>query len=84
MVSALLELRGTPARAPPRGADPDPDEKVAWAIDAARAWRGRSLSLGARSDLRPMPERPGRPDRRQSGLDRLGYRRILIPYSLDF
>jgi uncharacterized ferritin-like protein (DUF455 family) len=44
-------------------ADPDPDAKVAYAIDAARAWRSRSLSLGARSDLRPMPDRPGRPER---------------------
>jgi uncharacterized ferritin-like protein (DUF455 family) len=42
---------------------PDPVGKVRLANAAARSWRARELSLGARSVLPPMPERPGRPCR---------------------
>lgn len=44
-------------------ASTDPARKVALAQVAAAAWTAGDLSLGHRSDPRPMPERPGRPPR---------------------
>lgn len=40
----------------------DLEEKVAVAYDAAKGWFGRRLSLRGAMD-RPMPDRPGRPER---------------------
>ena len=42
---------------------PEPAGKVRIAHWTARAWFGRSLSLGTLSASRPMPDRPGRPPR---------------------
>ena len=44
-------------------ATPDLDEKVRLAYATAKAWFGRSLSVGRLSADAPMPDRPGRPER---------------------
>jgi uncharacterized ferritin-like protein (DUF455 family) len=44
-------------------ATPDLDLKMQLARSAAKAWFAGTLSLGAMSDPRPMPDRPGRPAR---------------------
>jgi uncharacterized ferritin-like protein (DUF455 family) len=41
----------------------DPARKVALAQQAAGAWLRRELALSVLSDARPMPDRPGRPER---------------------
>lgn len=43
----------------------DPHEKVRLARVTARAWYRRRLSLGRLGAVKPMPERPGRPERPQ-------------------
>jgi uncharacterized ferritin-like protein (DUF455 family) len=44
-------------------ANPDTGQKVALSHAAAKAWLGRRLTLATLADHRPMPDRPGRPER---------------------
>lgn len=42
-------------------ATPDLDEKIAIARQTAKAWFGRRMARGSRSENAPLPQRPGRP-----------------------